>query len=44
MTEEIKMTSDIGIFDFTGIETVEHLLFGSGPDMGEASLKALLKW
>ncbi|MEC0127705.1 NAD(P)H-dependent oxidoreductase [Paenibacillus pabuli] len=29
MTASIKMTSDIGIFDFVGIEAVDHLLFGS---------------
>ncbi|RAI88234.1 NAD(P)H dehydrogenase (quinone) [Paenibacillus pabuli] len=29
MTASIKMTSDIGIFDFVGIEVIDHLLFGS---------------
>jgi NAD(P)H dehydrogenase (quinone) len=43
MTEGLKVTSDIGIFEFTGIETVEHLLFGSVPAIGEASLKDMLK-
>ncbi|MGE6632035.1 NAD(P)H-dependent oxidoreductase [Bacillus sp. NPDC077027] len=29
MTAGLKMTTDTGIFDFVGIEPVEHLLFGS---------------
>ncbi|MCP3740723.1 NAD(P)H-dependent oxidoreductase [Rossellomorea sp. BNER] len=43
MTAGIKITSDMGIFDFTGIEPVEHLLFGSVPDIGEEALKDMLK-
>ncbi|WP_428912200.1 NAD(P)H-dependent oxidoreductase [Niallia sp. Krafla_26] len=29
MTAGLKITSDMGIFDFTGIQPVDHLLFGS---------------
>lgn len=43
MTAGLKITSDTGIFDFTGIEPVEHLLFGSVPSAGEAALKDILK-
>ncbi|QYR23597.1 NAD(P)H-dependent oxidoreductase [Paenibacillus sp. sptzw28] len=43
MTAGLKITSDIGIFDFTGIETVEHLLFGNVPGAGEAALKDILR-
>ncbi|WP_028778836.1 NAD(P)H-dependent oxidoreductase [Shimazuella kribbensis] len=32
MTEALKLTSSTGIFEFTGIEPMEHLLFGSIPD------------
>ncbi|XEC96519.1 NAD(P)H-dependent oxidoreductase [Paenibacillus tarimensis] len=43
MTGGLKITSDTGIFDFTGIEPVEHLLFGSVPNAGEAALKDILQ-
>lgn len=43
MTAALKITSDVGIFDFTGIEPVEHLLFGNVPRAGEAALKDILK-
>ncbi|MFC4306972.1 NAD(P)H-dependent oxidoreductase [Cohnella boryungensis] len=43
MTEGLKVTSDIGILEFTGIEPVDHLLFGSVPSVGEEALKANLK-
>ncbi|MBW5448875.1 flavodoxin family protein [Cohnella sp. CFH 77786] len=43
MTEGLKLTSDTGIFEFTGIEPVAHLLFGSVPSAGEAALKEILK-
>jgi NAD(P)H dehydrogenase (quinone) len=42
MTEGLKVTSDIGIFDFTGIETVEHLLFGSIGYVHEEEYKEIL--
>ncbi|SCC58842.1 Flavodoxin-like fold [Priestia flexa] len=29
MTTGLKITSDVGVFDFTRIEPVDHLLFGS---------------
>lgn len=34
MTNGLKITSDTGIFEFTGIEPVEHLLFGNVSDTG----------
>ena len=43
MTAGLKVTSDIGIFNFTGIEAVEHLLFGSIGYLGEEDYKAMLK-
>ncbi len=42
MTAGLKITSDIGIFDFTGIETVEHLLFGSIGYLDEEGYKGML--
>ncbi|OKP94283.1 NAD(P)H-dependent oxidoreductase [Paenibacillus sp. P46E] len=42
MTAGLKITSDTGIFDFTGIEMVEHLLFGSIPSVGQAALDEIL--
>lgn len=44
MTDGLKITSDIGIFDFVGIEPVGHLLFGSiGFLDDELYYKGLLK-
>ncbi|MZQ80610.1 flavodoxin family protein [Paenibacillus sp. 5J-6] len=44
MTDGLKITSDIGIFDFVGIEPVGHLLFGSiGFLDDESYYKGLLK-
>jgi NAD(P)H dehydrogenase (quinone) len=43
MTAGLRVTSDTGIFDFTGIEPVEHLLFGGVPHVGDAALKDILK-
>lgn len=43
MTASLKMTSDIGIWDFTGIEPVEHLLFGSIGYLDEKAYKDMLK-
>lgn len=43
VTVGLKITSDTGIFDFTGIDLVEHLLFGSVPSAGESALKEILK-
>jgi len=42
MTAGLKVTSGIGIFDFTGIETVEHLLFGSIGYLEEEAYKGML--
>ncbi|MFJ8245933.1 NAD(P)H-dependent oxidoreductase [Peribacillus asahii] len=43
MTAGLKVTSDIGIFDFTGIEPVDHLLFGSIGYLDEEAYKGMLK-
>ncbi len=43
MTAGLKVTSDIGIFDFTGIETVEHLLFGSIGYLDEEAYQSMFK-
>ncbi|AGK53720.1 NAD(P)H-dependent oxidoreductase [Bacillus sp. 1NLA3E] len=43
MTAGLKVTSDTGIFNFTGIEPVEHLLFGSVPYVDDAARKDMLK-
>ncbi|MBT2646684.1 NAD(P)H-dependent oxidoreductase [Bacillus sp. ISL-34] len=43
MTAGLKVTSDIGIFDFTGIEPVDHLLFGSIGYLDEEAYKDMLK-
>ena len=43
MTAGLKLTSDIGIWDFTGIEPVDHLLFGSIGYVDEEAYKGMLK-
>lgn len=43
MTASIKMTSDIGIFDFVGIEAVDHLLFGSIGYLEAAAYQSMLE-
>jgi NAD(P)H dehydrogenase (quinone) len=43
MTAGLKVTSDVGIFDFTGIEAVDHLLFGSIGYLDEEAYKGMLK-
>jgi NAD(P)H dehydrogenase (quinone) len=44
MTDGLKITSDIGIFDFVGMETVGHLFFGSiGFSSDQSHYKGLLK-
>ncbi|MDF1997211.1 flavodoxin family protein, partial [Peribacillus frigoritolerans] len=43
MTAGLKVTSDIGIWDFTGIEPVDHLLFGSIGYLDEEAYKGMLK-
>ncbi|MBA9028492.1 NAD(P)H-dependent oxidoreductase [Peribacillus huizhouensis] len=43
MTAGLKVTSDTGIFDFTGIEPVDHLLFGSIGYLDEEAYKGMLK-
>jgi NAD(P)H dehydrogenase (quinone) len=43
MTAGLKVTSDIGIFDFTGIEPVDHLLLGSIGSLDEEVYKSMLK-
>jgi NAD(P)H dehydrogenase (quinone) len=43
MTAGLKVTSDIGIFDFTGIETVDHLLFGGIGYLDKEAYKDMLR-
>jgi NAD(P)H dehydrogenase (quinone) len=43
MTAGMKVTSDTGIFEFVGIEPVEHLLFGSVGSLNEEAYKGMLK-
>ncbi|MBE9913913.1 NAD(P)H-dependent oxidoreductase [Paenibacillus donghaensis] len=43
MTDGLKITSDTGIFDFTGIEAIDHLLFGSVPDVDDAARNQMLQ-
>lgn len=43
MTNALKLTSTTGIYDFTGIESVGHLVFGGVPHVGEEALKDMLK-
>lgn len=43
MTAGLKVTSDIGIWDFTGIEPVNHLLFGSIGYLDDEAYKGMLK-
>ncbi|ASR48028.1 NAD(P)H-dependent oxidoreductase [Paenibacillus kribbensis] len=43
MTAGLKITSDTGIFDFVGIESVGHLLLGSIGYLDEDGYKGLLK-
>jgi NAD(P)H dehydrogenase (quinone) len=43
MTKGLKITSDTGIFEFVGIEPVDHLLFGSVGSLDEEAYKGMLK-
>ncbi|ULO05347.1 NAD(P)H-dependent oxidoreductase [Paenibacillus sp. 19GGS1-52] len=43
MTAGMKMTSDVGIFDFVGIESVGHLFLGSIGYLDEVAYKGMLK-
>jgi len=43
MTAGMKMTSDIGIFDFVGIESVDHLFFGSIGYLDAAAYQSMLE-
>jgi NAD(P)H dehydrogenase (quinone) len=43
MTKALKMTSDTGIFEFTGIDPAGHLLFGNIPNVGEFEMKKHLE-
>ncbi|MGG0414338.1 NAD(P)H-dependent oxidoreductase [Peribacillus simplex] len=43
MTAGLKVTSDIGIWGFTGIEPVDHLLFGSIGYLDEEAYKGMVK-
>ncbi|MGG2094753.1 NAD(P)H-dependent oxidoreductase [Bacillus sp. S13(2024)] len=43
MFEAMKKTTDAGIFDFTGIETVEHAFYTSVPSVDDATRKQYLE-
>ncbi|REE55469.1 NAD(P)H dehydrogenase (quinone) [Paenibacillus taihuensis] len=43
MLGALQKTSDTGIFDFCGIETVGHLFFGSVPQVDDAEREGMLK-
>lgn len=43
MTTGLKITSDAGIFEFVGIEPVDHILFGSVGSLNEEAYKGMLK-
>ncbi|MBY0220742.1 NAD(P)H-dependent oxidoreductase [Paenibacillus illinoisensis] len=43
MTASMKMTSDVGIFDFVGIESVDHLFFGSIGYLDDAAYQSMLE-
>ncbi|MFC5652357.1 NAD(P)H-dependent oxidoreductase [Paenibacillus solisilvae] len=43
MTDALKKTSDVGIFEFCGIEVVDHLLFGAVSQVDDAARKEMLK-
>ncbi|MBE7683813.1 NAD(P)H-dependent oxidoreductase [Paenibacillus sp. P13VS] len=43
MTAGMKMTSDVGIFDFVGIESVDHLFFGSIGYLDDAAYQSMLE-
>ncbi|MEI5909580.1 NAD(P)H-dependent oxidoreductase [Bacillus spongiae] len=42
MIGAMKQTSDTGIFDFVGIETLEHKFFGAVPSVDDATRKQML--
>lgn len=42
MTAGLKITSDVGVFDFTRIEPVDHLLFGSIGYLDKEGYKKIL--
>ncbi|MEW9673862.1 NAD(P)H-dependent oxidoreductase [Ammoniphilus sp. 3BR4] len=43
MTDGLKITSDTGIFDFVGIESVGHLFFGSIGYLDDEAYRGMLK-
>ncbi|MCM3186855.1 NAD(P)H-dependent oxidoreductase [Priestia megaterium] len=42
MTDALKKTSDMGIFEFCGVEVADHLLFGSVPVVDDETRKDML--
>lgn len=42
MIESLKQTSDVGIFDFCGIEVVEHFYFGGVTSVDDETRKGML--
>lgn len=43
MNTAFKTTMDVGVFGFTGIEPLDHLLFGSVTDVDDATRKKMLE-
>ena len=43
MNAAFKTTMDVGVFGFTGIEPVDHLLFGSVTDVDDVARKKMLE-
>ncbi len=43
MTDGLRVTSDVGIYAFCGIEAVGHLWFGNVVDVDDAARKEMLK-
>lgn len=43
MIKSMRMTSDVGIFEFCGIEVLEHVFFGAVPYIDDMKRKDILK-
>ena len=41
--EAMKKTADVGIFEFTGIETIEHTFYTSVPSVDDSVRKQYLE-
>ncbi|COH37305.1 Uncharacterised protein [Streptococcus pneumoniae] len=43
MFDAMKKTADVGIFEFTGIETIEHTFYTSVPSVDDSVRKQYLE-